>query len=116
MRGMEGDRELGADEPRTHRMNEPGERPPADRRQPDGAMHPATMPVPWVVRHGVTAFGWCHIMGIAAIRLLVAVWLVCLGATLCALGDWWGASLFVAAGLVGSSPQRRPRCPHGERA
>jgi signal transduction histidine kinase len=41
--------------------------------------------------------------------LLVAIWLVILGAFFCATGHWWGAFLFVAAGLVGWLAYQMPR-------
>jgi len=72
-------------------------------------MQPSTRPVPKIIRRGVTEFGWRHVKGVAITRLLVAIWLVILGAIFCATGRWWGALLFVAAGLVGSLAYLMPR-------
>jgi signal transduction histidine kinase len=72
-------------------------------------MQPSTKQVPRIVRRTTTQFGWRHVNGIAVIRFLVAVWLVCLGAIFCTFGYWWGAFLFVAAGLVGWLAYQMPR-------
>jgi hypothetical protein len=48
-----------------------------------------------------TQFGARHIKGVAIIRAVVALWLVCLGVILCANGHWWAASLFAIAAVVG---------------
>ena len=77
-------------------MQDPDKRSKAGSKQPDG-VRPWTEQVPSIVRRTTTEFGWRHVNGIAVIRLLVAVWLVCLGTIFCAFGDWWGAALFVAA-------------------
>jgi hypothetical protein len=92
-------------------MYEQTQRPSAERRQADGTTRPSAQPGPWIIRHGWpgSQFGWRHVKGVAAIRLLVATWLVCLGSIFCATGHWWGASLFVAAGLVGWLAYQMPR-------
>ena len=92
-------------------MHEPTERPRAERQQADETTQPSTRPVPWIIRHGWpgTQFGWRHVKGAAVIRLLAAIWLVILGSIFCASGHWWGAFLFVAAGLVGWLAYQMPR-------
>jgi Na+/H+-translocating membrane pyrophosphatase len=85
-------------------MHEPTQRSLAEGEQPDGAKE-----VPRIIRHTTTQFGWRHVNGIAVIRFLVAVWLVCLGAIYCAFGYWWGVLLFAAAGLVGWLSYQMPR-------
>lgn len=77
--------------------------------QPPDETTLSTNPVPGVIMRTTTRFGWRHANGIAVIRFLVAVWLVCLGVIFCAFGDWWGAFLFVAAALVGSLAYLMPR-------
>jgi hypothetical protein len=69
----------------------------------------STETVPWIIRRLATNYEWRHVRGIAAIRALVALWLAFLGSILCAYGYWWGASFFVAAGLVGWLAYRMPR-------
>ena len=61
------------------------------------------------IRRLVPQYEWRHVKGIAAIRVLVALWLVFLGAILCAYGYWWGAALFVVAGLMGWLAYLMPR-------
>jgi len=65
--------------------------------------------IPWVIVRVASKFEWRHVKGIAAIRVLVAVWLLFLGSILCAYGYWWGASLFLAAGLAGWLAYEMPR-------
>lgn len=72
-------------------------------------MPPSVKPVPGFVKRITTEFGWRHVHGIAVIRFLVAVWLTCLGTIFLAFGYWWGASLYVAAGLVGALAYLMPR-------
>ena len=62
---------------------------------------PSARKAPWVVRRISTKFGRRHVKGVAFTRLLVAIWLVILGAIFCASGHWWGALLFAAAAVVG---------------
>src|SRR5215472_6833068 len=92
-------------------MHEPTQRPMAEPQQADEATRPSTNPDPWIIRHGWpgSQFGLRHAKGVAVIRLLVAIWLVILGAFFCASGHWWGAFLFVAAGLVGWLAYQMPR-------
>jgi hypothetical protein len=92
-------------------MHEPTQRPLAERQQAGETTRPSTGPDPWIIRHGWpgTQFGLRHAKGVAVIRLLVAIWLVILGAFFCATGHWWGAFLFVAAGLVGWLAYQMPR-------
>lgn len=82
-------------------------RPTAEPRQSDGAA--STKPVPRIIRRTTTQFGWRHVNGIATVRFLVAVWLVCLGAIYCGFGYWWGSLLFVAAAFVGWLGYQMPR-------
>jgi hypothetical protein len=56
-----------------------------------------------------TQFGWRHVKGVAAIRWLVAIWLVILGSIFCATGHWWGAVLFAVAVVVGFLAYQMPR-------
>jgi hypothetical protein len=79
-----------------------------EHQQGQGAT-PSTKPVPPIIKRTTTQFGWRHVNGIAAIRFLVAIWLVCLGSIFCALGYWWGAFLYVAAALVGWLSYQMPR-------
>jgi hypothetical protein len=92
-------------------MHEPTERPSAERQPADEVTQSSTKPVPGIIRPGWpgTQFGWRHVRGVAVIRWLVAIWLVILGAIFCASGHWWGAFLFVAAGLVGWLAYQMPR-------
>ena len=77
----------------------PGE-PPRDR---------SIKPVPSLVRHVSRPFGRRHVKGVAAFRWIVAIWLTVLGSFFCALGQWWGASLFAVAILVGWLAYQMPR-------
>jgi signal transduction histidine kinase len=90
-------------------MHEPSDRYQSVRQQPGGAKRPSTEPVPWIVRSISTPFGLRHVKGIAVVRYLVAIWLVCLGSAFCAFGHWWGALLFPAAGGVGALAFLMPR-------
>jgi len=65
--------------------------------------------IPQVIRRRVPQYEWRHVKGIAAIRVVVALWLLFLGAILCAYGYWWGASLFVVAGLIGWLAYQMPQ-------
>jgi hypothetical protein len=49
-----------------------------------------------------TAFGARHVKGVAISRWVAAVCFMVGGAVLLAVGQWWGAGFFVAAGLNGS--------------
>jgi hypothetical protein len=69
----------------------------------------STRPVPMIIRGYVSQFGWRHVKVVAIIRSLVALWLVILGSVFCASGRWWGAWLFVAAGVVGWLAYQMPR-------
>jgi hypothetical protein len=92
-------------------MREHTQRPSAERQPAGGSTRPSTQRVPWIIRHGWpgSQFGWRHANGVAAIRLLVAIWLLVLGTIYCVTGHWWGALLFVAAGLVGWLAYQMPR-------
>jgi signal transduction histidine kinase len=90
-------------------MREPREGPPVEGHRPSEAERSSAKPVPRIVMRTTTSFGWRHANGIAIIRFLVAIWLVCLGAIFCTFGYWWGAFLFVAAGLVGALAYQMPR-------
>jgi hypothetical protein len=84
-------------------MPEPCDRvAPAEAQGVGGHVQTSSKPVPQIVRRTTTELGWRHVNGIALVRSLVAVLLVCLGSILLAIGYWWGASLFVVAGLVGA--------------
>jgi Na+/H+-translocating membrane pyrophosphatase len=72
-------------------------------------MQASTTSMPTFIERTVTKFEWRHVKGIAAIRVLVALWLLFLGSILCAYGYWWGAILFVVAGLVGWLAYQMPR-------
>jgi hypothetical protein len=80
-----------------------------ERQLGHDAAQVSSKPVPRMVRYGATQFGWRHVKRVAVIRLLVAIWLVILGSIFCALGHWWGALLFVPAGLVGWLAYQVPR-------
>jgi hypothetical protein len=68
-------------------------------RPGDQAVQPPTGPAPWIARSVSTGFGRRHVKGVAVTRLLIAVAAVTAGSVLCAVGQWWGVALFVAAGL-----------------
>ena len=87
-------------------MDEPTAASPARR---DAAEQPAPEPMPRAVAFFSTRFGRRHVRGVAIVRWLVAIWLVVLGSIFCATGHWWGASLFVVAGLVGWLAFEMPR-------
>jgi hypothetical protein len=61
-----------------------------------------TGPIPRIVGTISTPFGRRHVKGVAVVRYLVAIWLVCLGSAFCASGHWWGAFLFPTAVGVGA--------------
>jgi signal transduction histidine kinase len=88
-------------------MQEPTER--AEGQHADKATQPSTETVPRIIRGMSTDFGLRHVQGVAVVRFLVAVWLVILGSICCAFGHWWGALLFVPAGLVGWLAYQMPR-------
>jgi hypothetical protein len=90
-------------------MHEPTQWPSAERRQADETTRPSTKPVPWIARSVSTEFGRRHVKGVAITRLLVAIWLVILGAFFCVSGHWWGALLFVPAALNGWFAYLMPR-------
>ena len=64
-------------------------------------MQSAPKSVPWIVRRIVISYEWRHVRVVAGVRAVAAVWLLFLGAILCAYGYWWGALLFAAAALQG---------------
>ena len=90
-------------------MYRPIEDSPATCHRFGGAARPARSPVPRIVRRVMPDLEWRHVHGIALIRFLVAVWLVCLGTIVLAFGYWWGLSLYAAAGLVGWLAYEMPR-------
>jgi len=90
-------------------MHEPTEPSLAKRQQTDETTQPSTKPVPPIIRRTAPQLSWRHVKGVAVIRSLAAIWLVSLGAILCAFGHWWGAFLFVAAGLHVSFAYLMPR-------
>jgi hypothetical protein len=49
-------------------------------------METSTENVPWIIRRFTSKYEWRHVKGIAAIRVVVAIWLVVLGVILCAYG------------------------------
>jgi hypothetical protein len=65
--------------------------------------------IPRWIRRFAPRYEWAHVKGIAAIRILVALWLAFLGCILCAYGYWGGAAFFVVAGLVGWLAYQMPR-------
>jgi fatty acid desaturase len=69
------------------------------RQQGDETIQPPTRPAMWLARSVSTEFGRRHVKGVAITRLLVAIAAVTVGSTLCALGQWWGAVLFIPAAL-----------------
>lgn len=72
-------------------------------------MEPKARPVPSIIRRTTSPFGWRHAEGIAVIRFLVAVWLVCLASIVLSFGDWWGAFLLPVAALLAWLAYRVPR-------
>lgn len=89
-------------------MHEPTEARQAGDRQTDARDHPAR-PVPSIIRRATSPFGWRHAEGIAVIRFLVAIWLICLASIALSFGDWWGAFLLPVAGLLASLAYLVPR-------
>jgi signal transduction histidine kinase len=83
--------------------------PKPEGQSATGTPVPPTKPVPRVVMRVVSPFGWRHVSGIAVIRFLVAVWLVCLGTIYLAFGQWWGALIYVGAGAIGWLAYQMPR-------
>ena len=77
--------------------------------QADGGLRPSTGPLFAALRHNGTQFGWRHVKRVAVIRWLVAAWLVILASIFCVSGQWWGALLFLAAGLNGWLAYQMPR-------
>ena len=65
--------------------------------------------VPWIVRRFIPKYEWRHVKVIAGVRAVAAVWLLVLGSILRAYGYWWGALLFLAAGLAGWVAYQMPR-------
>jgi hypothetical protein len=90
-------------------MHEPTEPTQVERQRADEALERPTRPVPSIIRRTVSPFGWRHVQGIAVIRFLVALWLVCLASIVLSFGDWWGAFLLPVAGLVASLAYLMPR-------
>jgi hypothetical protein len=90
-------------------MHERIDRSQSGGQQPDGAERPSTKPVPKIGRSMSRPFGRRHVKGVAAIRYLVAIWLICLGSVFCALGQLWGTLFFPAAGAVGALAYLMPR-------
>ena len=86
-----------------------GERSPVQPQRTGEATRRPARPVPPIIVRTTTNFGWRHVNGIAVIRFLVAIWLVCLGAITCGFGYWWGAFFFVVAALVGALAYQMPR-------
>ena len=80
-------------------------------RRLDRGKRRSTEPIPKIIRGISTDFGMRHVRSVAVIRLLVAGWLVILGCVFCALGHWywWGALLFVPAGVNGWLAFQMPR-------
>ena len=64
---------------------------------------------PSAARGTFTAFGARHVKGVAVSRWIAAVGFVVAAVLLLALGHWWGALFFVAAGLNGSLAYLVPR-------
>ncbi len=96
-------------------MYEHNDRFTADHRSADHAgnsLRSPTKPVPATVRRTIRRFGWRDVNRVATIRVLVAIWLTILGSVFCAVGQWWGALLFVAAGLNGWLAYQMPRWRH----
>jgi hypothetical protein len=83
-------------------MHQSPDRLQSNHQPADEAKRPSTKPVPQIGRNLSRPFGRRHPKGVAAIRYLVAVWLVCLGSVFCALEQYWGALFFPAAGAIGA--------------
>jgi signal transduction histidine kinase len=66
-------------------------------------------PSPARARGTFTAFGARHVKGVAISRWAAAVCFVIAAVLLLALGHWWGALFFLAAGLNGSLAYLVPR-------
>jgi hypothetical protein len=90
-------------------MNEQTDRSRSVAEHGEHGERPLAGPVAWVARSISTPFGTRHAKGVAAVRWLVAVWLVCLGSAFCVFGRWWGALLFPVAGGVAVLAYVMPR-------
>jgi hypothetical protein len=90
-------------------MHETPDRLQAERQPGEGAKQLLTKPVPKIGRKLSRPFGRRHVKGVAAIRYLVAIWLMFLGSAFCALGQLWGGLFFPAAGAVGALAYLMPR-------
>jgi hypothetical protein len=85
----------------------------SERQQTGDNTQLSTSRRPHGARGPISKWGATHVKGIVIIRLCIALWLVCLGIVFITLWTWWGALLFVAAGLVGGLAFRtlRRRAP-----
>jgi hypothetical protein len=71
--------------------------------------HQLTAMAPSATRGIFTAFGARHVKGVAISRWTATVCFVIAAVVLLALGHWWGALYFLAAGLNGSLAYLVPR-------
>ena len=90
-------------------MNAPTERSLPKRERTDEAGPSSPRPVPRIIRRLTSQFEWRHVKGLAAWRVVLALWLLFLGSILLAYGYWWGASLYLGAGLAGWLAYQMPR-------
>jgi hypothetical protein len=92
-------------------MDEHTDRSSTDHARADRKPGRTTERVLRRIRGNGTQFGERHDKTVAIIRSLVAIWLVILGSIFCVLGHYWGALLFVPAGLNGWLAYQMPRLP-----
>ena len=90
-------------------MNASTERPLAKSERTDEAGPSLTKPVPRIIRRLASQFEWRHVKGLAAWRVVLALWLFFLGSILLAYGYWWGAALYLGTGLAGWLAYQMPR-------
>jgi hypothetical protein len=76
---------------------------------PEQLHRPSIKPVPKFARNLSRPFGRRHPRAVAAIRYAVALWLVLLGSTFCALGQCWGALFFPVAVAIAALAYLMPR-------
>jgi hypothetical protein len=52
-----------------------------------------------IMKYPGGAFAYRHPRACASVEFVVGIWLIIIGAILCAYGYWWGAALFVVTAL-----------------
>jgi hypothetical protein len=52
-----------------------------------------------IMKYPGGAFAYRHPRACASVEFVVGIWLIIIGAILCAYGYWWGAALFAVTAL-----------------